>query len=650
MSDTKYYFFLMLTLSVFCLNPAEGQTALYDSLKLSIEEKDPAEKIDALRGAAIMFEHTSLEKGLYFAREREKLVRSTGNDTLIAENQKLFGNLYLESGLYDNAERYYHESLNIFKSISAYDSIASVLHNLGLVYSLTSDTIKAIDFFRQSIDARLEAGNPRRIGDGYTTLGEIYLQYGYHEKSIATLMEALNYYSEQISYARKYDCLAFLADNMIVTDPPRATRWIGEMEKLYSITPRYHSIRHFRIDFRLGQYYLRTGDIDRAVEKFDAALTERPLINREYKPVETFIDLADALFRKGRTVEALEFSELARRINKMDHDSITSEILGSFKTRLDIRSTEEEIKRNEDLKRISESRLRTEALVKYSMIAVLLILLASIIILLFNFISIRKSQNRLANRLAELESGYTINIQSKDKILEIRENKNIFFNILTDKLIVPFTELTDMLNDLSKEANNNFRKEDFISKMEEINRFALKVEKSLKRILIWSKLQRGQYELAIETIKVNDYLHELLPEILKMAIRKNLKIRFDIDPKLRIKFDRKAFRSIIKIIIENSIDASPPRGEVIIRGQKGNNGSVISVTDFGSGIPSTIQSTLFDVTGIKSNKSKTEENKLGLGLLMARHLAELNNSYLSFDSNSRKGTTFYIHIKDYNGK
>ena len=186
--------------------------------------------------------------------------------------------------------------------------------------------------------------------------------------------------------------------------------------------------------------------------------------------------------------------------------------------------------------------------------------------------------------------------------------------------------------------------------MEGINRFALKVEKSLKRILVWSKLQRGQYEVNTELISVNDYLHELLPEILKMAVRNNLKVRFDIDPANKIFFDRKSFRNIIKIIIENSIDVSAPGGEIIVRGKMGNNGSIISITDFGKGIPVEQQATLFDINRKQSAPPADNEIRLGLGLLMARHLAELNNSYLSFNSNPKRGTTFYLHIKEKDGK
>jgi len=49
-------------------------------------------------------------------------------------------------------------------------------------------------------------------------------------------------------------------------------------------------------------------------------------------------------------------------------------------------------------------------------------------------------------------------------------------------------------------------------------------------------------------------------------------------------------------------------------------------------------------------KAASDHKRLGLGLLISKHLAELNNSYISFESTPGKGSTFYLHIKNKNGR
>ena len=134
-----------------------------------------------------------------------------------------------------------------------------------------------------------------------------------------------------------------------------------------------------------------------------------------------------------------------------------------------------------------------------------------------------------------------------------------------------------------------------------------------------------------------------------MAVRQNIKVIFDTDPELSVVFDRKALRSIIKIFVENSIDNSPRNSEIIIRGINASKGGIVSVTDFGTGIDPLIQKNIFDISG-RSTAAANNYKKPGLGLLMAKNLAELNNSYISFETRKSSGTSFYLHITSDNGR
>jgi signal transduction histidine kinase len=638
-----------VTLSL-TIHKSAAQTALFDSLVSYTDTLVGVNRIIELQEAAKIFIETSLDKGLYFAEESEKIINDIGNDSLLALNHNIIGNMYQSSGLDLQAENQYKTALEIYENLNDNNGKATETHNLGIIYMDRLDTIRAIDYFKQSLDARFETGNNRRIGDGLTTLGEVYKYFGDYESGIYWLSRALEYYTINTFYHRKFECCSYLADCYFSIDPEKSMRWIDEMEKMVMTDSSGLASYSKLVSFMTGQYYLKTGNYLESARIFSEIGDSLVNIPDEYQPFQTLRELSARLYEEGEINKALEFSITARNSKKYFEDERIKSTISEFKARLDFISTEEEIRRTDELNQLVLKRIRTESLLKYLMYTILLSLTTVITILLINYFKLKNDQVALSNRNIDLSDANKKSIAYKESILKFRDNKSMFFNILTDKLLMPFTDLTARLTDLSEEAKKSFNKEKFLSDLQEIHSLAISIEKSLKRILIWSKIQRKKYELNPELLNINDFLHELLHEILAMAVRQNIKVSFDTDPELKIMFDRKSLRNIIKIFIENSIDNSPRNSEIIIRGIKASKGGIISVTDFGKGIDPLIQDNIFEVREANIKKGESNYRKLGLGLLMAKNLAELNNSHISFETKKNRGTSFYLHIKQDNGR
>lgn len=627
-----------------------AQTALFDSLVSYADTLVGVDKVIELQEAANIFRETSLDKGLYFAEESEKIINDIGNDSLLAVNHNIIGNLYHRSGLDVQAESQYKTALEIYENLNNNHGIATETHNLGIIYLDRLDTIRAIDYFKQSLDARYETGNNRRIGDGLTTLGEVYKNFGDYEKGIFWLSRALEYYTENTFYLRKFECCSYLADCYLPLDPDRSLQWIDRMDRMIQIDTSGLSPHKILVSFMTGRYYLKTGNYLESARIFSDIGDSFIDIPNEYKPIETLRELSAKLYETGEINKALEFSIMARSRKKSFEDERIKSTISEYKARLDFISTENEIRRTEELNQLILKRIRTESLLKYVMFTILLSLTTVITILLVNYFNLKNDQIALSKRNADLSEANKKSISYKESILKLRNNKSIFFNILTGKLLIPFTDLTARLTKLSEDAKLSFNKERFLSDLQVIYTLAISIEKSLKRILVWSKIQRKKYDLNPESLNVNDFLHELLHEILAMAVRQNIKVSFDTDPELNILFDRKSLRSIIKIFVENSIDNSPNNSEIIIRGIKTSKGGIISVTDFGKGIDPLIQENIFGVREANTKKGGSDFKRLGLGLLIAKHLAELNKSHISFETRESRGTSFYLHITKNNGR
>ena len=624
-------------------HPGNCQGADFDSLRYEIERFNINEQVNKLKEAALQYRFISLEQARYFADKRQELVTKLNNDSLLADNLNLFGNIYLSSELYSQAEDYYSQALSKFIEIDNLDGKATVTHNLGILYFRNNDTLRTIDYFRRSLDARMETGNDRRIGDGLTTIGEIYRDYGYYKKSIENLLSAVDYYSNYGSYPRKYDCFAFLFDSFMMVDSKKAQKWIKEMEKLYLLDTTNQSINPERYLIRQSQYNLYTGNIQAAIDVFNRIdFRELNFIN-DFRYIESIKYLSEVLMDRGQYNDALRFSEIARKLNNEKYYSDVRNTIGSFKIRLNILSTEEETARAEELNQISLMRIKTEKAINTSLLVILLLMVAIMLTLLYSYFKLKRYQNTVDIKSQELKIAYARSIEYKNTILQLKAEKNKFFNVISNKLAEPFSVLDKKINSLSS-ATRSPEEEYLRTELKETLYLASSLEKSLKRILLWSKLQRKRYQVEKVYIKPEYFFNDMLPELIKIGLDKKIKIRYDIDPQLLINYDKNSLSSIIRVFVENGVDNTDFESDIILRAYSTSKGAIISVSDNGKGMSKELQENIFNLEEFSHGVSKSHE-KLGLGLLLAKGIAELNNSKISFESEPGKGTTFSLHIK-----
>lgn len=617
-----------------------------DSIDQHISLLPDSLKLGELTRAANSFQYSSLSKALKYADQRLTIASRINDPNQVAATYNLYGNLYLESGLYSNAEKYYRIAYEIYDSLGNNEGLATECHNLGLVYYNRGDTIKSLNYYRESVFVRKSTGNARRIGDGLTTLGEAYLMFRDYDQSITCLFEALDYYNDTVAYPRKIDCLAFIVDNLLVKSPAKALKWIEAMQEDNRVLKRrsYDQM----ISLRLASYYLASGNINSCLNHLEKVNTDSIFMYEVSSPVKLYINVSEKLLETGDIQKGLLYSRIARELHQKQESHHTADMSSEFKTRLNLRIADEELRIINDINRLMLQRIRIEEYIKHFMIIAAAVLSILALFLLSSLLSLRYNAVVLRNRKKELEEALERSLKYKERILKTRENKNVFFKMISGKLDIPFRSLTSELDKLVDITEKGIVKDLFLRKLEEILLIGSAIEKSLKRVLLWSKLQRNRYEVHKTDINVSDYLHELLPDILGLALKKDIRVRFDIEPNIMISYDRHSLKTIIRILVENSVDYSDPKTDIIIRGQSARSGIIISVTDSGAGIPGWLQNNIFDIERDRENKETTQ--KLGIGLLIAKQMAEINNSYISFESNLDKGTTFFIHITEQNGR
>jgi len=106
----------------------------------------------------------------------------------------------------------------------------------------------------------------------------------------------------------------------------------------------------------------------------------------------------------------------------------------------------------------------------------------------------------------------------------------------------------------------------------------------------------------------------------------------------RIEADPLRLRQALDNLVANAVTHSPPGGDVVISARVGNGAIRVSFSDTGVGIPIEEQERIFE-PGVRLD---TERPGSGLGLAVARAIAEAHGGTLTVESAPGEGATFTL--------
>lgn len=110
-----------------------------------------------------------------------------------------------------------------------------------------------------------------------------------------------------------------------------------------------------------------------------------------------------------------------------------------------------------------------------------------------------------------------------------------------------------------------------------------------------------------------------------------------------IRGDRERLRQVLGNLIENAIKYSPVGESVEVRAQQVNGAVTISVADRGPGIPADQQRLIFEKFG-RADVAGGSKPGTGLGLFIARSIAEAHGGTVDVRSSPNSGSTFTLRL------
>jgi heavy metal sensor kinase len=148
------------------------------------------------------------------------------------------------------------------------------------------------------------------------------------------------------------------------------------------------------------------------------------------------------------------------------------------------------------------------------------------------------------------------------------------------------------------------------------------------------------------------YLDELLAETTRaaavLAAEKGLRLEVPPLPEEPFRGDEELLRRMLWNLFDNAIKYTPKGGTVRVALESRDTECVVTVADTGTGIAPEIQPRIFErfyrADEARSRAGNSNEGGAGLGLPIARWVAEAHHGRLELQRSDETGTTFVVHL------
>jgi two-component system, OmpR family, sensor kinase len=172
---------------------------------------------------------------------------------------------------------------------------------------------------------------------------------------------------------------------------------------------------------------------------------------------------------------------------------------------------------------------------------------------------------------------------------------------------------------------------------------ARRLSQIVENLFTLARADAGNYSLNTSRFYLEELLAECVRAVRSLAASKNVHIDFNSEVDLQVEADEALIRRMVLNLIDNAIKFTPPGGNVTLKVRREDARYLIVVEDTGEGIPTEMQSRIFE-RFFRADKARTRQNDdgggAGLGLAISRWIAEAHHGALKLSSSTPKGSVF----------
>ena len=193
---------------------------------------------------------------------------------------------------------------------------------------------------------------------------------------------------------------------------------------------------------------------------------------------------------------------------------------------------------------------------------------------------------------------------------------------------------------LSKERTPD----DYRKSLETISQESDYMSSVISKLLFLARSDAGKEQLNFEGVELKELITGLSANIEVLAQDKEIKFAVDAKEELTVNGDKVKLRQLFINILENAVRYTPADGLISVSLVKQESNAVVSISDTGIGIPPEHLPHIFERFYRVDKARARADGGVGLGLAIAKIIAESHKGTITVASEVGKGTTFTISL------
>lgn len=657
--------------------PQEATRIALKAVKLSEQEGNMQKIVKSRLNLAEVYKHQrNFSALLVTLNPLLPALNELNNDTLAADILNNIGIAHFQLRHDTIPLRAFIKGLEKNRSENELDSLSGSLKSIGKFYSSINNYERAADFFIKSAAVDSINQNDYELGISWFYLGKTafssanqHLAIPYFEAALPFLQDIMKakvflylakyYFDKQLAlsdeYVRKADSInhnysdldihfeILLLSAKISTENKEYNKAYAFLEEAKNMDYQYAEPLAESYVF-IGNKLLGDKNYALAISSFSEVINQNHV--SYFIKSKAALGLADSYKISGDKAKENEML----RIYVALMDSNLTEALENEKKRINSPLNNQNLERKIDLyqkdSKIQNLIIEKEKAKKTNFIALVLILTPMLffILLLYRDRTLAnkklKDQNLQINQqVDELSEMVNCLSLSKQQLQEANNTKEKLFSIVAHDLKSPLISLKTLLYSLNSEVPNQPNL--YQQQLRDVEKNLNTIIDLLNNLLFWALSQKEAISVLPQEFNLHNTAETDLLLAQNIANQKNILIRNEIPPDLKIVTDKNMYLFVLRNLLSNALKFTPSQGEILLSIEEDKNGITLIVKDTGPGIEMEKQSSIFDlVKPVKSEKNSEEGT--GLGMPLSQEFAKKMGGTLTVKSSPGQGSRFML--------
>lgn len=178
-----------------------------------------------------------------------------------------------------------------------------------------------------------------------------------------------------------------------------------------------------------------------------------------------------------------------------------------------------------------------------------------------------------------------------------------------------------------------------------INTEATRLARFVDDLLSISSLEVGSLGIDRQNVDISRLLEEAASKIKPLTRQRSIDLKVELSAKLgEAKLDKDKISGLVVNLLGNAAKYTPEGGSITLKAVRSEDEIAIAVTDTGVGIAEDEQAKVFDKFFRSGNPDVQDIVGTGLGLSLAREIAQLHRGELTLESVLGEGSTFTVTL------